>query len=514
MNFKTTILGATMALPLSLMGQVTQLNLSFQDIKTYQQIGPEEFNFIEGEWQMFLADGFFMLSPCGGGVLPQFVPPSIGCPLGTTGFITAGNSLNNGDIDSDNDGLVDQRGFISVAPIPSPFQFIEPGRRQEVFLRASPISDLPRPLAGGWDDNSITIFYDRVNGPFQELNFTRYSYSLTYGPGEVELERMLSEIVPGSYIFDFPRNPFGLTPAQTRIPFPISVAHPPMVEAFPGRGLIPGIQSFALTNDLRWRDGEFLVDPRVGFRFDWIGLDILDVLPGDITMFSMVDPVTELIVFPPFTADNNMMSPTLISTPSTSVDVGPALYRVGDGPFTARLTYMRNLPTSGIATDNSVRNFEWSVRLVDSYEGFLIEIGNLDPTESKDALPVGITDSDLEPDADYDGDGFTNFTEYALLTSPFDPADSPFIRPTFNALTSRCEYEIPKRPNATPEIRYQAEAPVFDESGAIVDYRVIEEDDPEWRIELDDDNILRLSSREAGSTETCILRPRITQIVL
>lgn len=526
MNFKITILGASAALPLSLMGQQNNrpFDLSFQDNKTYQQVGPRSFNFLEGEWLVRLSDGFFNLAGCGGPtgipmtvpVLPDFIAPNPGCPLGTTASISAGSALDGSNAPG-GDGTDDLQGFISVQPIPVPFRFVAPNRVGEVFLNAAPLSRLPRPLPGGWSDDGVTIFYDRVNGPLQQFDFTRYNFTRNYDAGDAELRRMLEEVVPGTYNYSFPRNPVGLTPLQQQVPLPVSVTHRPMLEAFPGRGLIQGNLSFAVTNDERWVDGELLIDPRVGFRFEWFGLSGQNILPGDMTMFSMINPVTEQIVFPVVgdLASDDARVPIVIPTPSTGFNFVPGLFTLGEGPLTARITYMRNFSSTNQSTDNSMRTFEWTVNFVDSFDGFVQQLTSFDPLAddpamAKDALPADITEGDLDPDADYDGDGFTNFTEFALETSFLNPAESPLIRPRVSTI-GRCIYELPKRQNVIPEIQYEVEVAIIDENGVISDYRVIGDNDPDWRI-VDGPQFYRVISRNVGSTLPCLFRPKITKL--
>ena len=506
MKLKSFLLSLAALAPFSLwaQNQLTITNLSFQDVKSFKQVGPRDFEFDGGEWVLAFNDGVFALAPCfifidDDGAFtatsPVFIPPVIGCPLGTTGFVTAG--------DLDGDGLRDGRGFISVAPIPVPFQLVPPSRSDEIGLEAAPISQLPRPLSSSaWTDDTVTIWYDYVTRPIQAFDFTSYNFSRPYGPSQGELQRMYSEIVPGNYIFNFPRSPRGLTERQSRVPFPIPVAHRRnMVEAFPGRGITLGSNLFFLENDRDWRDGELLVDPRTGYQFDWNGLSGLHLLPGDTLDFSIIEPITEQIIFPFFTPDvpDANRAPQRLDLPSNNFQLGVGFFTPGE-IVTAQLTYTRNLSSSGISTDNSQRNFEWDIRFVDSYPGFI---------DSND-FAIQLNADQQRPDFDFDGDGFDNVTEFALLTDPFNPAESPLLRPVIDPITLRCEYEIPKRQETMLNLQYQVEVADLAPDGQITNFRIITENDPEWAIVADNIASYAVVSRTPRPSGACILRPRVT----
>ena len=126
------------------------LDLNFRDIKNFKMVGPNESEYLGGELNIFVRDGFATFLPCANNFSIFYSTPNILCPTGTTGLVTAG--------DVDGDGVRDVGFYLAIAQ-PFPARNIEPFRPERVELYAAPPSDLPRPLgAFNWVDDSAVIF--------------------------------------------------------------------------------------------------------------------------------------------------------------------------------------------------------------------------------------------------------------------------------------------------------------------------------------------------------------------
>ena len=532
MNFKTYFAAATMMVPFVSHGQAV---LSLADNKTYRQTGPRTSIFEGGSLATDIADGNATVAGCAYNGFSFRVFPDIFCPLGTTGFVTAG------DVDGDLER--DTNRFFSIAQITAARQ-VEPFQTERIRMIAAPPSALSRPIGGqGWTDRSIVIWFDQINFPIQAFELTRYDTERNYLENQLELQ--FDEVVPGTYIFETPRLNDDLRP------FVIRITHVPMIEAWPGRGRVPTINEFTLLNDDLWNGDEIEIDPRIFNRFDWRGFNGNTALNGDTTNFSIInretffrdsfDPLTGIltadapiapgnVVFPPY---DPIVAPAerfreLIATPSNNYEVGPFFFNVGE-LATAVLDFDRNLISTGNSRDTSGRQFTWDIRFVDTFEGFLVsalELGFL-PGTTPDAL--------LEPNADYDGDGFSNIIEYGLdvngiepgtpvdpgvpdingfLPPPappfvpvpaFNPADVPIILPTLDPITQQCIFDVPKRPEVGDRLTYQVQY-----TTDLVTWITIVPSDPFWFIETDNEELYRVRSRQPAPPASCLLRVQIT----
>ncbi|MDB4319914.1 hypothetical protein N9981_00935 [bacterium] len=485
MNFKTSFFGTLALTPLLSMGQAV---LSFSDQKTYRQFDDRLLEFEEGALNLSISEGNATIAGCADQPSLIYVGPYIFCPLGTTGYVTAG--------DVDGDGIRDTNRYFSIASIQRAFQ-VEPFQTSRIRLIAAPPSTLSRPLGGAnWVDSSIVIWYDYVNFPIQAYELTRYASSRTYG--ENQLQRQLDEIVPGTYIFETPRLNDDLNP------FPIRITHIQMIEAWPGRGRVPGPNEFTLLEDGKWVDGALEVDPRIFFRFNWRGFNGDSTVASDSTFFSMeetndlVGGPTGQVVFPPYNdaVPDGQRFPELIGTPSTFYELGPGFAAVGD-EWTANLQFTRNLFSTSNSRDTSSRTFRWNVRFVETYEGFV---------SNNAGFSFLVDEALLAANADYDDDGVSNIIEFGLQSDPVDPASLPNLSPVLDPVTSQCVFIVPKRPSVGSRLRYQVEYTTDRET-----WTTILVNDPLWFIETDNEDFYRVRSRFTAPPATCLLRVKITQ---
>jgi hypothetical protein len=225
------------------------------------------------------------------------------------------------------------------------------------------------------------------------------------------LKQMNEEIVPGQYIFSFPRLGAPLTSTPVAIPVVIL----PMPEPI---GTSKSRQGFRFTTGL-WDLDYMQFDPRVINQIAWTGIDTSVVRPGDRSYISIENataPGGSAVGgrdFPPTGNSVLLTSPT-----TTSYTLPPFFLNVGD-EGEMLLSYQRNLPSNGVAYDVSTRDFRVKVRMIDTYTGF-----------AQISFPLATPPQDLQPGADVDFDGMSNIEEYAfewptrdLLTSVGEDPD-------------------------------------------------------------------------------------------
>lgn len=517
MNLKTSLTAAILMAPLASQGQAT---LSFADNKTYRQVAPRESVFEGGSLTTSISDGVYTIAGCVGNGGLFRMTPNIFCPLGTTGFVTAG--------DVDGDLIRDTNQYFSVSQILAAQQ-VEPFQTQRISLVAAPPSTLNRPIGGqGWTDASIVIWFDQINFPIQAYELTRYSTARNYLANQLQLQ--YDEIVPGTYIYETP-----LLNDDLRS-FIIRITHLQMIEAWPGRGLVPTINDFTLLNDELWNDGAVEIDPRLFNRFDWRGFNGNTAIATDTTDFSLVSrediffvnvddnglPFEDVlpegsVLFPPYDILVPVAErfPERIATPSSSYEVGPFFFIPGD-EVTAVIDFNRSLTSTANSRDTSSRTFTWNVNFVDTYEGFLVT------AFEQGFLPGTTPDAYLDPYADFDGDGYTNIEEYALDVDAiepgtvgddgnfvpvptFNPADVPLLTPVLDPITQQCIFEVPKRPLVGDRVTYQVQY-----TTDLVTWTTITQSDPVWFIETNDEEIYRVRSRQPAPPATCLVRVLIT----
>lgn len=501
MNLKTFLASSLALVPLYANGQAV---LSFADNKSFKQVGPREFEYQGGSLTGSLIDGAFALAPCASNGSPVRVGPNITCPLGTTAFITAG------DIDGDLERDVNL--FYSVSQVLGGLQ-VEPFQSNRIRMIAAPPSKLERPIGGStWFDNSVVLWFDQINFPVRAYELTGYQTSRDYAANE--LQRQYDEIVPGTYIYEFPRINDDLNP------FPIRITHVNMIEAWPGRGVVPSINEFTLLNDDLWSNGQIEIDPRVFNDFNWRGFNGNTVFSEDVTNFSIINrsPIFRdsfdlltgevledveipvgTVVFPPYDVSETFRPAEQIATPSTGYELGPFFFNPGE-EVTAVIDFSRRLISTGNSRDTSTREFSWDIRFVETFEGEIVNLIN------NQTIPSATPDEFLAPDGDYDGDGVSNVEEFGLQTSLTDPSELPVLLPFLDPNTQQCILNIPKRPGVGTRLEYSVQY-----TTDLVNWTTITYTDPDWFIETDNENTYRVRSRQPAPPATCLLRVQVAQ---
>jgi hypothetical protein len=470
------------------------LDLTFRDTKVFKMIGPNDSEYQGGELFVRVFDGNASVLGCAANFSPFYTTPNILCPTGTTGLVTQG--------DLDGDGVRDVGVYISISQ-PVPARSIQPFLTEAVELFSAPPSALPRPLGGfNWTDNSTVIFYDLINDPVNGVGYelTDFESTRTYLP--TELERHREEIVPGTYIFKFPA--LGSS-EENPANFFMSASHREMVEAVPGpggrnvdSGGIDVGNDFRVMNDDRWNNGVMELDPRIVFNFEWEGFNATTFSGNDRLFFSVRDRETRKIVFPPIPVADppNPELPQLIGSSDlgipTGYDLGPDFFGPNE-QFSVEIEFVRNSGV-GSAVDRSTRLYQWDIDLIDTYPGFLTEV-----------FSPGTPNELLEPDADFDGDGYSNLEEFGLQTSPTDPASIPNPTPALIG-NDQCYLEVAKRPGVGSRLDY-----VMQYSSDQENWVTIEQGDPNWFIVFNNDERISVLSRAAYNVNPCFLRVQFEQ---
>jgi hypothetical protein len=470
------------------------LDLTFRDTKVFKMVGPRDSEYQGGELFVRVFDGAAGILGCASNFSPFYTTPNILCPSGTTGLVTQG--------DLDGDGVRDVGVYISISQ-PVPARSIQPFLTESVELFSAPPSALPRPLGGfNWTDNSTVIFYDLINDPVNGVGYelTDFESTRTYLPSE--LDRHRKEIVPGTYIFKFPA--LGSS-EENPANFFMSATHREMVEAVPGpggrnvdSGGIDVGNDFRVTNDDRWNNGVMELDPRIVFNFEWEGFNASTFSGSDRLFFSVRDRETRKIVFPPIPVADppNPELPQLIGSSDlgipTGYDLGPDFFGPNE-QFSVEVEFVRDSGV-GSAVDRSTRLFQWDIDLIDTYPGFVTE-----------GFTPGTPEELLEPDADFDGDGYTNLEEFGLQTSPTDPASVPNPTPVLIG-NDQCYLEIAKRPGVGSRLTY-----VMQYSSDQENWVTIEQGDPNWFIVFNNQDRISVLSRAAYNVNPCFLRVQFEQ---
>lgn len=464
----------------------------FQDLKSFQQYAYKQSRFQGGQLYIALTDGVFLIAGCiGNGGLGRMEPNPF-CELGTTALIVDG--------DFNGDGISDSQTYWSVEEI-ADASYLKGLRADLLRIEAAPPTDLPMPLAG-FLGQSIRLFYDQINPPPSLYVVANYNLTRNYPATGDGLQTQRLEVVPGAWTVRFPiKDEYASFPDDTDT---ISVTHHQMIEAWPGRGVVPQTTDWLLLEPSRWNsDEEVELDPRLFNEFEWGGFGSDTVLSGDTTMFSMRDPITDRIEYPPY----DPLTPTadreeeLIDTPSYGVPIGPYLYDPGD-KFIARIDFRRDAPTSGVASDTSRRLFEWNVYFIDTYEGYA-------EAQTPSVFPAGTPDAQKAASFDFDGDGWTNLEEFARQTDLTDPAskpnNSPFLigPPGFQ----QCYFEVVKRPDVGSRLTYEIER----SPDGISDWVTITPTDSEFFILEDSANRIVVLSKVPSAAPVCHLRVAISQ---
>lgn len=448
--------------------------LSFSTGADYLQVSPFRAVFRGGDLAVRLRDGLVILAPCADHPSPVLVPPNLFCPLGTTGFIAAG--------DADGDGVRDDLSFWSISDV-IPAIFIEPFREQLAVLSSAPPSKLPRPL-GPFSDQGLVVFYNVLTANVLQYNITLYEFLLEYPEGAAGRKVMEEQIVIGNYVFGFPR----LRLPEQRVNIPVTYL--PLPEAVDVTARYPD-GGFKYTSG-RWDDnGFYLMDPRVTNKITWEGNDPSIVHAGsDVFRLAILDASETDVLFPP------SQTPLLLPNPFThEYFLPPFFFEVGDvGVFQIRLD--RFLGTSAVAFDTSVRLYNFNLRFVDSYPGF-----------RQVTFPPGSLNIVAAAGRDFDGDDQSNILEFGMQSDPTDATSLGVFPVAVQEADGRVSFTQPKRPDAA--IRYEF---LVSTNGG--EFEKVTSKSESWNIVVDDEFELRIESQAVADAASFTSTIEVREIIL
>lgn len=421
--------------------------MQMSDGRDFLQTGPFTIEFRVGEMFVELRDGYVTIAACFGNGGPIALAPQIGCPLGTTAFISSG--------DFNGDGVRDDLSFWSVAEV-APAIIVEPFLPGVPELQSAPQSDLPRPL-GPFNDRGVLVFYNILTATIRQFDITFYDFVRSYGAGLGEWNRMDDEVVPGQYNYAFPL----LNDPDVSIPLGVILYQPPKV--FKDGEAVDSDRYFRFVSGVWSDDGYYLMDARFTSQIRWIGMRLSNTIPllDEYTLaiynYDEDDPVNSetQILFPP-----NGERVTLEIT-DVLEETGPGFEHPAlDHPIAAggynlppffflpgqeilfQLRLDRLIPTTVATYDTSCRLLNFRGRFVDTYAGFILV-----------AFPTGSELAERAPGEDFDGDGWTNLEEFAFgqQTEVYEIDVDPDTLETTFTLTEIIFAPDPADPASTPD---------------------------------------------------------------
>ncbi|MEI6655560.1 MAG: thrombospondin type 3 repeat-containing protein [Verrucomicrobiota bacterium] len=489
MNRRKELFFATAVLLASSSLGFGQLVLTQSTKRMYRQQDANTVNFREvGTFRVALADGSIKFAPtgCTG---PTWFPKSAFCSLGATGYIVKGDVAGAFDENGNAipDGYRDDFSYYEIASLTAAAT-IEPSRPDLVYLYSAPPSGLPRPL-NLFADDCWVAYYNIMSEVIKEYDITRYSYGRDYTQRDV----MDKEIVPGLYQYSFP------SLHRPIVPVIIPVVYHDIPEGSKLYGRVrQGFRYLTINGEgMRWApDGFVELDPRVVNTFKWEGNTETVIVPRADTMYFSIlrltdapqgDPTRPAVpatpfistLFPGFAAPGASRI-LLTNALQNTFKMPPGMIRVTSPPTEGcmEVTLLRSLATSTICSDLSQRRYQCPVRFINTYAGWAAFI-----------FPFGTPASARLPDADPDGDGFTNYQEWLAGTNPMLATSHPappslaFVQGRASHSTSTAaagfwETKVTKA-DVSPKITYSYEFSTDMQNWSPV---VGDDSDPNWHL--------------------------------
>lgn len=417
--------GTLLALP-----SVTRAELVFGygTDKEFIQTAAKGPNFDGGSFEANLRDGNFVYNaacPLNRSFFAFGAAPLIGCFTGSTGIVAGG--------DIDEDGILDDNTYWEILSAIKA-TIVEPFHPELCKLVAAPASPLPRPM-DGFDDLGLSIFWNTQNVLMQRYDIAWYELNRPYGDVDSVASngagaQMLKECVVGQYMFQFPAldNP--------DLPRNLIVRIYPFVESYDS-STGDGRKGFKFLGN-RWdSEGYYEMDPRLLYTFSWQTptnkLVLTDRLFFSITADQEPTPDDDIdnMFFPP---DGDPVY--LSNIQSTSYTLPPGFFHVGQ-TATAKLQYLRTLGISSVSFDRSTRAFKMPLRFIESYAGYSAFEGVYPPVTTSSKTTAT---KQMAATGDFDGDGLTNITEFALMS---DPAGVPLAISSISSTASNFTITVP-----------------------------------------------------------------------
>lgn len=425
-----------------------QVKFELETKKTFRQISSSSSSvlFREGYFRTQLRDGS---QSTGCGPADFWFPPSPLCPLGATGFVSAGP-------ESDYWGSLVQGDYWEVQSV-TPAAIIEPYALDRCRLIAAPMSTLPRPQTL-FEDACYSIFYDIgvTSTDAREYRLTNYAFEFFYRElddfGDVvpsaEQEKLMdAQIVPGNYQYLFPK-----LDSETQV-VPITSRYYQIPEGYRTKPVKQGVRfdyptmfddnGYALLN---------VMDLKNPIR--WQGITSKNAYAGIDKLYFSIKELREpdnpngesmqTAVFPAYVSPTTPTRILLKSPFVNSYQVPPIVPAGSKGVI--ELELVRSASSQGVIYDVSSRRYQMPVYVGDHYYAYVKKtFGNL-------TTNIGLDD-------DYDGDGFNNIAEWILGSNaknkksiPKAPVTKAFS--SGGSLGSYFGFRVPKNNAAVPDVEY------------------------------------------------------------
>jgi len=317
--------------------------------------------------------------------------------------------------------------FLPVNPVGGvPATLVRPFAVNNVYVSAAPPSDFPRG-AVLTDYSTQYYFTNQASSSFELYGLSLYSWNRSY-PTPSDGARLEKQIVPGDYTISFP------TVSNAYVTSSGSVTHRMVPNGTLHIGekkptwLIRKVETLERIDQApvpqSWSNGRLVFDPNLPNTFHWDNLVLAGLAIQGIDQISMeVEDDTGIKIWPPISGSLALN----VGSSQVTLNMG-LLYGVpGFGrplsPLSENgtMVFRYSRSASGSAGDLSSVTLRIPVEFRQSYESWrrLFFFGN-DATN----------DSISGPDADPDGDGFNNQTEFNNGT---DPSKKPYFVTTSGA---------------------------------------------------------------------------------
>ena len=372
--------------------------------------------------------------------------------------------------------------YFSVTDISSAI-LLRPFDPQNAKLVSAPPSLLPRPLLG-FENRSISCFYNLFTNFIQKYDVTIYDFAREYAAGE--RSRFDGEAVPGTYRFNFAALAHPVNPAVLNI------------------NLFPKLDGYRKINkqnqgvrflNVNYDDGFAMLNPFELNTIRWEGNGVNFIsAASDVAYFSikqledpsdpLSDPELESVpLFPNFSGGPSKSRVILPSPLNTSFIIPPNFVQPGKTGV-IDLEFVINRRTTGVISEQATRRFRLPVRVTNPFASMIAA-----------TLPPGTTAQQRSADHDFDRDGISNFNEWVFGSNPALASSLPPVlgiqkvapapaskfgtmsATAENSPTEAFEFCVQKLTETIPKLRYSIEF-----SKDMITWNEIQVGDPAWTL--------------------------------
>ena len=451
-----------------LLGQ-EELSIEFSTHKTYVQTSLTEFGFVDGSFEVEVEDGSYTIVGCiFNRNLFSSNPFEFGCPLGTTGLIVEEGPHFPSFVEGEYWSMLEPKGFSHISA----------AEKSKITMFPPFGSSLPVSEVGGnfWEYSPFVIKYNVLEPEPEDILISYYVLKRTYSGGEAEGLRFRQEFPAGVYRYTLPTLPENPQPTLSMTFDHLALPESGSKEFTP----------FRFTND-QWVDDciSFTsVGPDDSLLFEWEGIVEREVAEGDRLYFSIRETLTGKIL----ESKTLGADVTQYSVPANVISSGVGYY--------VQLVLSRRSRTTN-TTDLSTRTLRANIYSNQSYSSFAQD----------EAFRLGLTAEDVLPDVDFDSDGYTNFFEYSVNSSPFKRSSIPEFTFGFSKSGGGFWFETKVRPHIEDEVEFQVQV-----SSNLMDFESITEESIGWEIRRDQPGRIRILTNHENEMSKIFVCLKVLQI--